>query len=132
MTVASAPLAVVRAYLDAIEAKDEAAVASFLDPAVQQREYPNALVREGATRDRSALLAGLEAGRRVLAAERYAIEDALVDGDRVACRIHWAGTLAVPVLGREPGQTLEARFGVFFTLRAGRIVEQHNYDCFLP
>lgn len=128
----SSPLAIVERYLRAIEAKDVDAVRALVHEDASQHEYPNQLVVAGAVRDRDGLLAGLATGAKVLRAERYEIDDSLVDGARVACRVSWMGELAVPVLDKHAGETLRAKFGVFFTLRDGRIVEQHNYDCFLP
>jgi predicted ester cyclase len=128
---ATSPLAVIESYLRALEAKDHETVARMLDEEVRQVEYPNALFRTGATRDHAALLAGLEAGKHVLRGERYTLHEAIVEGDRAACRIHWTGTLAIELLGKQPGECIEAEFGVFFHLKQGRIVQQHNYDCFL-
>ena len=41
-----------------------------------QREYPNRLVPEGATRDLAALLAGNQRGRSVLSGQRYEVGSA--------------------------------------------------------
>lgn len=125
-------LGLVETYLRAIESKDAERVRACLHPELAQHEYPNQLVTTGANRDLAAVLEGLARGAQVLTAERYEIEDALVDGDRVACRVHWEGTLGFAVLGKQAGEVLEARFGVFFRLQQGKIVEQHNFDCFYP
>ena len=124
-------LETVEAYLRAIEQDDDDGVAALLHPAIEQHEYPNQLVVHGATRDRDQLLQGLEAGRRAVRQQRYEILDALVDGDRVALRVRWSATLGVPLLGKQVGERLEARFGVFLRVVEGRIREQHNYDCFV-
>jgi ketosteroid isomerase-like protein len=130
MTERNDSLRVVTDYLRAIEAKDADRVRQLLHPQVVQYEYPNQLVKAGASRVLEEVLEGLERGSKVLTDERYDVLDALVDGDRVACRVHWRGTLAVEVLGKAPGDVLEARFGVFFRLQDGQVIEQHNYDCF--
>ena len=44
----------------------------------------------------------------------------------------WSATLKVPVGSLPAGGTLRASFGVFLTFREGRILSQHNYDCFEP
>ncbi len=123
-------LKVVSEYFRSIEAKDIERVRALLHPEIRQSEYPNQLVKGGAERTLQDLLDGLARGSKVLKDERYTIDDALVDGDRVACRVRWQGTLEVPVLGKNAGQVLEARLGVFFRLADGKIIEQHNYDCF--
>jgi ketosteroid isomerase-like protein len=123
-------LKVVAEYFRSIEAKDIERVRALMHPEIRQNEYPNQLVKAGAERTLQDLLDGLVRGAKVLKDERYTIDDALVDGDRVACRVRWQGTLEVPVLGKSAGQVLKARFGVFFRLADGKIIEQHNYDCF--
>jgi len=123
-------IGIVVEYFRAIEAKDPERVRACLHPDVAQHEYPNQLLKAGGSRALDAMLDGLARGAKVLSAERYEIEDSLVDGDRVACRVHWRGTLAVEVLGKKAGDVLEARFGVFFRLKDGKVVEQHNFDCF--
>ena len=123
-------LRVVTNYLRALEAKDAERARASLHVDVRQHEYPNQLVKSGASRGLADMLEGMARGAKVLTSESYEIEDAVVEGDRVACRVHWRGTLAVPVLGKQAGDVLEARFGVFFRLKDGRIFEQHNYDCF--
>ncbi len=68
----------------------------------------NQLVQAGASRGLAEILRGPALGSQVLTEERYAVEGTLVDGDRV----HWRRTLAIGVLGKSPGEVLEARFGV--------------------
>jgi ketosteroid isomerase-like protein len=123
-------IGIVVEYFRAIEAKDTERVRACLHPDVAQTEYPNQLVKAGASRKLDAMLDGLTRGAKVLSSESYEVEDSLVDGDRVACRVHWRGTLAVEVLGKKPGDVLEARFGVFLRLKDGKVLEQHNFDCF--
>lgn len=123
-------IGIVTEYFRAIEAKDAARVRASLHPDVSQHEYPNQLVKAGASRTLEIMLDGLARGEKLLRSESYQIEDSLVEGDRVACRVHWRGTLAVEVLGKQPGDVLEARFGVFFRLKDGKVHEQHNFDCF--
>ena len=97
-----------RRYLRALETEAPPdALSTFLSEDVVQREYPNRLVPEGATRDLAALLAGNQRGRSVLSGQRYEVRSALVDGDAVA---------------------LEVRH---FPQRAGS-GSQRNYDCFAP
>lgn len=126
------PLETVRAMLAAIEADDEAALAAVLADEIVQTEHPNQLVPQGAVRDRAAMLAGLVAGRRAVRDQRYELLRAVSEGETVACELLWTATLKVPVLGRQAGDVLHARFAIFAVVREGKIVEQVNYDCFLP
>ncbi|WP_375766900.1 nuclear transport factor 2 family protein [Archangium gephyra] len=122
-----------RRYLRAIEqgATGEA-LAAFFHPEVTQREYPNRLVPTGATRDLRAILAGAERGQTVVASQQYEVRHTVAEGDRVALEVDWSATLKVPVGTLPAGGTMRASFGVFLTFRDGRILSQHNYDCFEP
>jgi ketosteroid isomerase-like protein len=122
----------VETMLRAIETGDEAALRSVVDPAIMQRELPNKLMPNGAERDLAAVLAGFASGKRVVREQRYQVKRAIEQGDHVAVEVHWSARLQVPVLGKQPGDLLEAAFAIFVTLKDGRIVAQTNYDCFLP
>ena len=120
-------------YLQALEqgAVGEA-LAAFFHPEVEQREYPNALYRNGQTRGLQALLEGAERGRKLLSSQRYTVRSTLAQGDSVALEVDWTGTLAVPVAKLPAGATMQASLGVFLTFRDGRILSQRNYDCYEP
>lgn len=126
------PIDTVRAMLAAIEADDEEALGAVLSDDLVQTEHPNQLVPRGAVRDRAATLAGFRAGRMAVSGQRYELLRAVTEGDTVACELLWSATLKVPVLGRQAGDTLQARFAIFVVVRDGKIVEQNNFDCFLP
>lgn len=126
------PREVVVEFLSAIERKDAAALDALLSPNVRRYEWPNLLSPRGSSQDRAGMLAGLAAGARLLAEERYEPLSLLVDGERVAAELQWRAVLAVPALGLPAGGALKGRFAVFFRLHEGRIEEVHNYDCFEP
>ncbi|MCW5880063.1 MAG: hypothetical protein KIS91_03900 [Anaerolineae bacterium] len=42
----------------------------------------------------------------------------------------WTGILAIPVGSIPVGGEMRAHFAVFIDFRDGKIVRQHNYDCF--
>jgi ketosteroid isomerase-like protein len=129
----SANLALARRYLRALETEaDPEMLREFFTEDVVQREYPNRLVAEGATRDLAAIVAGNKRGRTVLGNQRYEVRSALVDDDAIALEISWSAVLKVPVGKLAPGDTMRAEFGVFLTFRDGRICSQRNYDCFDP
>lgn len=126
-------LRLVRDYLRAIEDEaDEAQLAGFFTPDVEQREYPNRLFDRGAVRDLAALLAGSRKGRTVVQSQRYVVKSALVDGDRVALEVTWSARLKVALGRLAPGDTMTAESAMFFRVRDGRLAEQHNFDCFEP
>jgi ketosteroid isomerase-like protein len=126
-------LALARRYLRALETEaDPEMLRELFTDDVVQREYPNRLVAEGATRDLAAMVAGNKRGRTVLGNQRYEVRSALVDGEAIALEVSWSAVLKVPVGNLAPGDTMRAEFGVFLTFRGGRICTQRNYDCFEP
>ena len=119
-----------RAYFSAIEARAD--LTPYFCADVEQREFPNQLVRDGAIRNLATLLQGQEKGKRVLACEKYEIVNAIEQADRLALEVIWTGTLAVALGSIPVGGTMKAHFGVFLRFREGLIDRQHNYDCFDP
>ena len=120
----------VRAYLKAIETRADS-LAFFAEDAVQE-EFPNALAPAGARRTLAELREANVRGRDVLASESYEIVNLVEAGDLVACEVLWRGVLAVPIRSLKPGDTMKARFGVFFEFQGDKIRRQRNYDCFEP
>jgi ketosteroid isomerase-like protein len=123
----------VRAYLEAIGrgALDDD-LAAYFAPDVVQFDFPNRLVPGGATRDLAAILEGARRGQGVLRSQRFEVDSLLEAGERVAVEAVWTGDLAVPIGETPAGGRMRARFAIFFELRDGLIVRQHNYDCFDP
>jgi hypothetical protein len=65
-------LQLVRRYLRALETEAAPeALHEFFTEDVVQREYPNRLVNDGATRDLAAMVEGNRRGRTVLCNQRY-------------------------------------------------------------
>jgi len=72
-------------------------------------------------------------GRTLLTAERFEVVNAVAGDDtKVALEVVWTGTIRNAAGPFAAGQTLRARFAVFLEFREGRIIRQHNYDCFDP
>jgi ketosteroid isomerase-like protein len=121
------------AYLKAIEndvSFDE--LSKFFADDVVQHEFPNQLVKAGAVRRLSELREASERGRGVVAWQRYEIRNTIEAGDWVALEVTWTAALKVPIGSLPAGGEMKANFGVFLQFRDGRIVRQHNYDCFDP
>ncbi|PTL76015.1 nuclear transport factor 2 family protein [Vitiosangium sp. GDMCC 1.1324] len=122
-----------RRYLRALEeGKTGDAMLAFFHPEVMQREYPNRLVPSGVTRDLRGLIESGEKGQKVVSSQRFEVKHTVAEGDHVALRVEWSATLKVPIGSLPIGGTMRASFGVFLSFRDGRIIEQHNYDCFEP
>lgn len=129
-------LELARQYLAAIEtasAPDSSAdLLRFFAPDVIQVVYPNQLLPHGGTADLDAIVKASERGRKTVRAQRYEVHSVLASADRVALEVLWVGTLAMPIGTLPEGAEMRAHFAVFLTFRDGRIIRQHNYDCFDP
>jgi ketosteroid isomerase-like protein len=125
-------LRLAREYLESIGHADELGGLRFFADDVVQVEFPNRLMPTGATRDLAALRDAAERGRKVMTAQRFEILNAIASGDQVAVEALWTGTLAFPLGSIPVGGQMRARFAIFLTYRDGKIVRQHNYDCFDP
>ena len=123
-------LRLAREYLESIGGPD-GGLRFFADDVIQV-EFPNRLVPNGVTRDLAALREGAERGRKVMTAQRLEVVNAIASGEHVAVEAIWTGTLAVPMGSIPTGGQMRARFAIFLTYRDGKIVRQHNYDCFDP
>lgn len=124
-------LAIVRAYLDAIQTgKAAEAFSQFFTQDARQIELPNKLNPAGQESDLQSMLKRSEQGKKVLREQRYEIVSAIAQGDRVAAEALWTGVLAVPFGALAAGTEMKAHFAMFFEFRDGKIALQRNYDCF--
>jgi ketosteroid isomerase-like protein len=97
-----------------------------------QREFPNRLVPNGATRDLAQLCQAAEAGKRAVSEELYDVTSAVAQGDEVSVEVLWSAKLNVPFGKLAAGDIMRASCGMFLTWRDGKIVSQRSYDCFDP
>ncbi len=129
----SANIELTRRYFAALEqgALDDE-LAQFFHPDVVQHEFPNRLVVNGAKRGLAEMLEGARRGQQVVQAQRFEILNIFGAGEQVAVEALWSATLNVPLGTLAAGDTMRAHFGVFLVFQDGRIIKQHNYDCFEP
>jgi ketosteroid isomerase-like protein len=120
-----------RDYLRSFETRDGANL-SFYAAEVVQRELPNRLVPDGATRTLADLRAAADKGKRSVAEERYEIVNLVELGDEVAVEALWSARLNVAFGKLAAGDVMRAHLAMFITWRDGKIVSQRNYDCFEP
>ena len=132
MTNSDDLLTIVRQYFDAIEAGDPEGNLAFFAPDVVQEEFPNRLVPNGATRDLAALRDAALRGSKVVTNQRYEILNAIVAEDQAAVEARWTATLNVTLGSIPAGGQMKARFAIFLQFCDGKIMRQHNYDCFDP
>lgn len=120
-----------KAFLRSFETRDGTTLDWFA-PDVVQRELPNRLTPNGATRDLDALREGSEKGKLAVREERYELLLAVEQGNTVAAEVIWTAVLNVPLGTLKVGDTMRAHLAMFITWRDGKIVSQRNYDCFEP
>ncbi len=108
---------------DAATNFDTVKLAAIVHPDVRFSEMPNLINPEGSERDRGAALAGFERGRELLSAQSYDVIERVGDGDTIAARVTWRGTLF-------NGQELTAHIATFTQVRDGKIFRHATYDCY--
>ena len=128
------PETVVRGYFaivaDLGSREDE--LLQVLHPDVRITEHPNAITPSGAVRDRGSSVAGFLAGKKLLSAQSFEIEELVAAGERVAVRATWRGTIALGSERLPAGTELVAHIAAWLTVRDGRVVEHETFDCYEP
>jgi ketosteroid isomerase-like protein len=105
---------------------------ALLHPEVRVVEHPNAIVPAGAEHELEGVLAGFEAGKRLLSRQSFAIHEVIVAGERAAVRATWRGTVSRDAGRFSGGEELEAEVAGFLTFREGRVLAQETLDCYPP
>jgi ketosteroid isomerase-like protein len=99
-------------------------------PDVRFVERPNLMNPTGSERDAATTRAGLQAGRALLARQRYEVRDHLPVGDTVVTRFRWSGELAIDAGPWAKGTKLSAWCVAHYRLRDGKIAEIEQHDCY--
>jgi ketosteroid isomerase-like protein len=110
----------------------EAELDELLAPDVRFVERPNLVSPKGSERDAATMRAGVEAGGKLLAWQRYEVRDHVASGDVVVTRMRWSGELAVDAGPWPKGTRLSAWCVAHYRLVGGRIVEIEQHDCYDP
>jgi ketosteroid isomerase-like protein len=111
---------------DAATRFDTEKLAAIVHDDVRFEEKPNLVNPNGSVRDKAAALAGFEKGRELLSAQSYEVHSKVQQGDTIAARATWRGTLAAT------GKQLTAHIATFTQVRDGRIYRHATYDCYEP
>ncbi len=101
-------------------------LAAIMHPEIRFSEMPNLINPAGTERGFDEALAGFRKGRELLSAQSYYVHAKVSDGDTIASRVTWRGTLAAT------GQELTAHIATFTQVRDGRIFRHATYDCYEP
>ncbi len=113
-------------FFAAVQTFDADALAALVHPDAEITELPNLINTHGTVRDCEAARAAFERGKGLLSRQSYELHEHLVDGDRIAGRATWRGTLAAT------GQELTAHIATFTQVRDGLIYRHATYDCYEP
>jgi hypothetical protein len=69
-------------------------LAAIMHPDIRFSEMPNLINPAGTERGWDEALAGFEKGRELLSAQSYDVHSRVTEGDTIAARVTWRGTLA--------------------------------------
>jgi len=132
--VVTDPTAVIEGYLAVVSDMDAdaAALADFVHPDARFTERPNLVAPGGRSRDAACAAAAFGHSRRLLRENRLDVHEHVVAGERVVTRATWIGTLAHDAGTLPAGTELRAECCMVFTVRDEQIVDQENFDCYLP
>lgn len=121
------------AYLDAVERFDTAAVRGCLHRGVTVVLHPNAFAPAGSTSALEEVLAGLAAGRELLASQRFSERTYtdMTDGT-VLATMTWIGETAKALPGVAVGTVLTADIASRLTFEGNLLLRQENWDCYYP
>jgi ketosteroid isomerase-like protein len=104
----------------------------FFWPDAVLETLPNRFLPRGRQDDLAGARAAAERGKNIMSLQRYEITKAVAGGDLVAMEVDWTGTLAIPFETIPAGGQMRARVALFLQFRDGKMVGQHNYDCYEP
>src|SRR4051794_8039415 len=110
-------------FFSAAAAFDEEALLRVLHPEACISEMPNAVNKAGSERTLADARAAFARGKALLSAQSYDVHDVLVNGERIAARATWRGTL-------QDGRELTAHIATFSEVRDGKIYRHATYDCY--
>ncbi len=104
----------------------------ILHPDVRITEHPNAINPRGQVRDRDASIAGFEAGKQLLASQTFEVHEVIANGNRVAVKATWRGTIGKAAGPLPAGAELTAHIAALLTVENRQIKEHETFDCYEP
>ena len=96
-----------------------------MHPEVRFSEMPNAINRDGTERDLAEAREAFARGKTLLARQSYDVHERVMNGDTIAARATWRGTL-------NDGQELTAHIATFTQVRDGKVFRHATHDCYEP
>jgi ketosteroid isomerase-like protein len=125
--------ATVRRFIQSVQDRvDPKEIRAFFHPQIEQVEFPNRILPNGATRTAESMRDGIERGRQVLSSERYDVLNVIECGHQAVAEVTWEGTTAIALGTLPPGSVLKAHICQVFEFEDGLIRKLRNYDCYEP
>ena len=121
-----------RGYLKAIEDGDMEFVTKLFSPEAVIEQLPNRIYPQGLRADVSQIAGAFQRGRKLFTQQTYEITNHLAAGDNVALQVLWTATLAIAFGSLNAGAQMRCHSAMFLEFCGGKIISQHNYDCFEP
>lgn len=109
---------------------DISAYRDILHPAIEQTEYPNAVVGQTVHRTLEKLNAGMEAGKKLLSSQKFDIRKFYELEDSLIIEAVWSGQIGESTGDFLYGKILTAYICIVMEFRDGKIYRQRNYDCY--
>ncbi len=126
-------LEITKNYLkDIAEGKTADELAIYYSESIEQIEYPNRLMPNGAVRNLNDLKEAFLRGKSVLISQNYDIQKSYVVGNTVILETIWTAEIAIPIGKTPAGKKMKAYFAQFIEFKDGKIIRQRTYDCFEP
>lgn len=119
-------------YTRAILNFDADALAELLADDFEVIEYPNLVVPNGQKRGREGALKGIKVAQQILSEQTYEVTNIFATGDLVVFQALWSGRLKIAFDKFGPGLFMKAECAGILRFREGKLVSQHEYDCYHP
>ena len=103
---------------------------AILHHAIEQTEYPNLLIHTTRGRTFVNLIEGAEAGKKMLAYQRFEPTCFFETDTAVIAEYTWTGELKVKAGRLKQGQVLHAQVCTVFEFKDDKIISQRNYNCY--
>ena len=110
----------------------EAEYREVLHAAIEQTEFPNLMIPKVRHRTFKNLMEGAEAGKKMLAWQKFEPIHFFETDTAVIAEYTWTGELKTKAGGLKKGQVLTAHICTVFEFRDDKIFRQRNYDCYTP
>jgi len=121
---------IVRKYLRVVEVFDD--ITPFVSGNAVFVEHPNAINRNGQTRNLEQALKGLSVGRSILAWQKNLLLSIVESGSIIFAEVEWTGQMAIDAGHMKKNQLFKAHCAFRFEFSAGKIMRQISYDCYEP